>query len=212
MNYKIFLVSVAAGLMIFGFEKSVMSAVQCSCPTVSAEGEGETSCSAAESSGLCTIDFNLFGEEREGRAASFLSEHAGIDVERPNPFSTTEDGLRFAEENGTLPGVVLLYLVVAASSQAERTENFRLLDRFEEIRNEIFEVPSEIEKAFDVSQLERWRTVPDKELSPDSLRVIERPNMILSPGCVEVSIGEVWVMFKTWWSPARITKRCGGRG
>src|SRR5689334_12269066 len=42
--------------------------VNCSCPSVAADGIGNTSCSTAESNGRCTIDFNTFGAAREERA------------------------------------------------------------------------------------------------------------------------------------------------
>jgi hypothetical protein len=46
--------------------------IQCTCQSVNAVGEGNSSCSTAESNGKCTVDFNQFPNFALERAANAL--------------------------------------------------------------------------------------------------------------------------------------------
>lgn len=54
--------------------------VQCNCPSVPAEGTGDTSCSATESNEVCTIDFNTFAIEDEQAALELLSDATTLPI------------------------------------------------------------------------------------------------------------------------------------
>src|SRR5690606_16112388 len=94
--------------------------VQCSCPTVSAEGYGNTSCTAHESGNMCRVEFNDFSEASLGRALAVFNA-ASVDLRRPpnaQPGMPSIVGHAMALNN--LPDkeraqVVLLYMGVAAS-------------------------------------------------------------------------------------------------
>jgi hypothetical protein len=84
------LLSCCVGLIIALMSISASAKVQCSCPKVPADGEGNTSCSASESGGRCTIDFNLFGLESERRAAQLLIDFAHTKLTLPDAQLTPE--------------------------------------------------------------------------------------------------------------------------
>lgn len=51
--------------------------VKCKCNRVEAVGEGNSSCTTAESGGKCTIDFNQFAVQAQDRAGATLTRIAG---------------------------------------------------------------------------------------------------------------------------------------
>lgn len=207
MNIRQIAIGFGATLLLWNAPSN--AAVQCTCPTVTADGEGNTSCSASESGERCTIDFNLFGPVREERAAQILAEVTHEEIFRPDPAASTVEGLTLAEQQGRLVDAVLVYLVVAAADQAARRPDTINTGNFSYVANEIREQPRRIEAAFSKSAADSWLNVDD-----ESLRRAPRENperyggIILVPGCVEVQVNELWVMFKTYWSPARLLPRC----
>src|SRR5437763_632892 len=105
-----------AALCVFAlFESATASAeVRCSCPRISATGVGSTSCSASESDGRCTIDFNVFGE-RERPAAELLRRFRPGAFYLPDPSADSASALVEASQGpgSRLTDAVLVYMLVA---------------------------------------------------------------------------------------------------
>jgi len=176
---------------------------QCACPKVPASGVGNTSCSASESNGKCTVDFNIFFE-REARAVALLSK-AGVQLRVPDRNLSASVGLaQLKNEPNQLADAILIYLTVALSAQPNANElnkavqgiastvrsgpvSSRLVNAFDPSAGA--GLPRSDNPAFDNFEGSRWRVVP---------------------GCIELFTGETWVMFKTNWSPYAATPRCGG--
>src|SRR5712664_547457 len=96
--------------------------VQCSCHTVSADGEGNTSCSVAESRGRCTIDYNLFGPASEKRAADLLTQHGVAKIKLPDLNLSPDESLQMLSSKGgeELQDALLIYIAVATGDQRSR--------------------------------------------------------------------------------------------
>ncbi|TNF18721.1 MAG: hypothetical protein EP318_17260 [Rhodobacteraceae bacterium] len=181
----------------------VQAEVKCSCPTIKAEGEGNTSCSANESGGQCTIDYNLFGL-REVRAAELLSERLNLDF-RPFPEQGTDEALQLAERAGMLYEQVLLYLYVAASSQFSRNSETVPLDNVASIERMVGSFRKEVETAFAMTT--RERVAGDTRVFPDDA-FMDVGEVVITPGCIEVFAGGQWMMFKTYWSVSAALPGC----
>ena len=183
--------STIAALCLICIVRTAEAGVQCTCPTIDAEGEGSTSCTASESNDKCTIDYNLFGE-RENRAARFL-DYAGISVTRPDP---NMNFAQFVRLSGTQKvDAVIFYLSVAASAQGQEFDSF-FNAMVHELRQNYQE---EIMAAFDHRHLKSANLLANES------------DIVISPGCVELRVDGFWVMFKSARSPYREAPRCGGR-
>ncbi|MBS0642883.1 MAG: hypothetical protein U1E70_28555 [Acetobacteraceae bacterium] len=180
---------------------------RCSCPSVAAIGVGDSSCSAHESDKRCTVDFNLFGAERERRAISLLAPIIQP-LSVPDPSLSSVDALVRGRPD-QVPDFILIYLTVALAdsvaldrvSLGTATEFLRNLTQF---RTDLGGIV--------VDMFQRGDLLPSNP-SPGDVRAVERrvgnAQAILSPGCIEVASRDVWVMFKTPWSQARSAPRCG---
>jgi len=182
---------------------SARAGTQCACPNVPATGVGNTSCSAAESNGHCTVDFNIFFE-REARAVSLLSR-AGVEVRVPDPNLGASDGLaRLVSEPSQLADAILVYLTVALSALPNANELTQVVQRIAStVRSGT--ISSRLVTAFDPSAgvgLPRSDNLPLDNFDGTRGRVVR--------GCIELFSGDTWVIFKTNWSPYSATPRCGG--
>jgi hypothetical protein len=173
------------------------SAVKCSCPSVAADGEGNSSCSAAESNNRCTIDYNLFAE-RELRAAEFLNKSGTVTVQaRPDQgidVLSTLNGQEFVAQ-------VALYLSIAAIDQ--------LTSRPETINSDsVVQLINLVINEYQETLLQAFREPASPDASPEVL--LSNDNIVISRGCLEIMRDGLWMMFKAYWSPARDIARCGG--
>jgi hypothetical protein len=182
---------------------------RCACPKVSAFGVGDSSCSASESDNKCAVDFNIFGQERESRAVDLLRSTTIGGLSIPDPSLNSVDVFGKARPND-VPDYVLIYMTVAlgdrvALDQVSKDTATRFLQNLNRFRAEL---DPQIVEMF-------TRQSPAIPLNPSSvdLRTVEQQigeaRAILSPGCIEVASTEMWVMFKTVWSQARLAPRCG---
>jgi hypothetical protein len=180
---------------------------RCKCPSVAAVGEGNSSCSASESNGQCTVDFNVFAE-REDRSIELLRNSNALDgldhqFFIPDKNSNSNDVLRRAGELGqnSMADTILVYSLVALSAQQNR-ESFSREVR--SITRAIQENSSRISDFFrppgDLLPLDER---PRDEINTENVRGL------LAPGCIELRVDDVWVMFKTYWSSLREEPRCG---
>jgi hypothetical protein len=189
----------------------------CSCQTIMAFGHGNTSCSASELNSRCTIDYNLFSPVAEGRAAEMLRA-AGLSTLQAPPPGTSVQALFQAEQAGqkALVDAVMVYLLVGAADHSIDTGQ-----NLNEVAADIVRVLStrtepsvndRIADAFTRATAERWLNVPDDQLRDGIVPKAERfaDNRITrAPGCIEVRLNHVWVMFKISWSAMRRMPRCG---
>jgi hypothetical protein len=177
---------------------------QCACPKVPASGAGNTSCSASESNGKCTVDFNIFFE-REARAVALLSR-AGVQLRVPDPNSSATLGLaQLKNEPNQLADAILIYLTVALSAQPNANDLNQVVQR---IASTVRSGPisARLVTAFDPTGGAGLPGADNPSL--DNFDVNTRGRIV--PGCIELFTGDTWVMFKTNWSPYAAAPRCGG--
>jgi hypothetical protein len=176
---------------------------QCTCPKVAASGVGNTSCSASESNSKCTVDFNIFFE-REARATALLSR-AGLQLSVPDSNLSASIGLaQLKNQPNQLADAILIYLTVALSAQPNANELNQVVQRIAStVRSGT--ISSRLVTAFDPSAGAGLQRSDNPQLDDfDGMRGR------IVPGCIELFIGDTWVMFKTNWSPYAATPRCGG--
>lgn len=215
--------SITAFLMIFALGMpEAFGETQCSCPTVKADGVGNSSCSASESSdsGRCKIDFNEFGT-REARAADILAgtRVSNLNWNRDTRFSLApqfgnarERLLVFRtpllEINGQLADVILLYLTVAAAGLTDAPPDSKFAKQIVRAGAKAAEHKEEIQEAFGSRQIEIWRGREDRSLSIEWQMFLRTDNVDIAPGCIEVLSDGLWMMYKAFWSPARKAPQC----
>lgn len=201
------------GLLFALVPMPVSAKVQCSCPKVPADGEGNTSCSASENSGRCTIDFNLFGPESEKRAVELLTQYGKTRIEPPEPGVSAVEWLNTRTPQ-QLVDAVLVYMTVAAGNQKARSPNAFPLDGLRELVEVIRSdsLSKLVSSAFGQDAQKKWSTYSDESLRGRAIPFDNIRGAVVSPGCVEfTTTSGLWVMFKASWSPARVTPGCGGR-
>jgi len=206
--------SSCAGLLFVLMSISASAQVRCSCPKIPADGEGNTSCSAAESGGRCTVDFNLFGRDSERRAADLLSKYGRREATPPDPRLSAVDALKAlsSRDRQQLVDAVCVYMVVAAGNQSARVPQSVPLDGLRELVDAVSsdELIMSIEAAFNLEALNHWSKVTDEELRRGTIPVHTVGRAIVSPGCIEFTTrGSLWMMFKANWSAARLAPSCG---
>jgi len=183
--------------------------IQCSCPKIPADGEGNSSCSTAEVNSRCSIDFNIFGLEAENRAASILAKAAGTPITIPPQGPSTVETLRTLRPEQVVDAV-LVYLAVAAGNLVGRDSKYLNEAAFKALVDSVRKSSSSIGQAFDSSGAAKWVGISDEDLRQRPDYSVARDGFLLiAPGCVEASLpGNTWVMFKANWSPARVFPQC----
>lgn len=174
--------------------------VKCKCPNIDARATGSTSCSASESSGICTISFNEFDDRLELTARDLLSRvgnwkevaysefPANDQVNSPQSFTRKNARLLSSKDPASLIDQIMIYSLVALvdsgkmDDQAERIADVHALLR----RN-----ASVISAAF-VSDGQR----------------IEDQGVIVQMGCFEFKRDNFWAMYKASWSVAISNEQC----
>jgi hypothetical protein len=191
----------------------VVAECRCACPTISARGVGNTSCSAAEDgSRLCTVDFNLFGPEREGRAAALLAKSGVADLKRPEPEASATGAIQASASRGSLNDTLLLFLTVALADEPTDLMRNVVAPIAGAVRNNT-ELDRALRMAFGPGAAADFVKTPDSQLSSSfSVERISLPDLgqaVVSPGCLEITTNQrVWVMFKTEWAASRLQPRC----
>src|SRR5262249_43737061 len=156
---------VVLAVAMIGLGSTANAKVQCSCPKVAAEGEGQTSCSAAESGGRCTIDFNLFGAESEKRASELALRSGARRGYNLNPQYDTDlamqaiGGLRDEDAQGA----ILVYLMVALGNQTARVPNTVRLESVKDLISsaQSGELARAMTNAFHPRTADEWRRFSD---------------------------------------------------
>jgi hypothetical protein len=186
----------------------------CTCPKVPASGQGNTSCSASEANNRCTVDYNVFFE-RERRSVEFLSK-AGVDsIRAPDPsVSAVETIARLKGRNQELTDAILIYLTVALSAQPSASDLGKVAKTIADTVHSQA-VSGRIAAAFESSDTvsagsdENLIRQPPNNLTLEGFATAGEVTGRIVPGCVELYVRDVWVMFKVAWSPYRLQPRCG---
>lgn len=208
MNSKVILLW-AVALLLSG---PVRAENNCTCPTVTADGKGDSSCSAAEASGQCTIDFNIFPPEREQRAFDLMKSVTKVPLSLPPPGADSVDAMYKASANGQTVQVLLVYLAIAAADQEQAHPGTIDQGALGNIAAQVTDAGKEaIEQAFSAEAAKEFSaTSPLSPADSKGVVILNADGLIVSPGCVEATRNGLWVMFKAKWSPAALAPGCGG--
>ena len=180
-------------LIVFFFTLMMMgpthAEVKCSCPTIKAGGEGNTSCSTSESGGRCTIDYNLFGT-RENRAASILQQ---VLKRKFTAYSdlNTHDALHQAAERNEIPQQVLLYMLVATVDQLSSYDNTVPIKSFPEIQTQVEIYSDQIVKAFSLQKLSYFADLDAQRMSDPTHILLDHNGVVISYGCMSVQTSDL---------------------
>lgn len=196
MQLRVFMVATACGLLCALALSTAKAEVKCSCETIKADGEGNSSCSTNESGGRCTIDYNLFAE-RETRAQDILKELADVDV-ISFPNLNSQQSIIAAERDNTMQQLILLYLSIAATDQLISHPDTVPNDMFSRLVSVVEQRSNEISQAFS----------RDSIASQSQTVLVDDGEVVLSSGCMSVDLRDAIVMFKASWSPFRAVPRC----
>jgi hypothetical protein len=190
----------------------------CACPTVQANGKGSTSCSASESNGRCTIDYNLFSPAAEQLAGQLLTAGGLPQIRIPSPgINTIQNLLELSQRGGPpLVDAVLVYLMVATADRIiDGTGGNATDSAVRDIVVIVTPFRDRIETAFNGENMTQWLGTPNEQIPANPAQFglftsLADNRLILAPGCIEVRSGNLWVMFKASWSAMRLKPRCGG--
>ena len=183
------------------------AAVKCSCPSIDADGEGNTSCSTSESGGRCTIDYNLFSE-REHRAADILGQLLGMEFPADGNLDTYESLVR-AEQREEVLEQIQLYLSIAAVDQLISHEETVPIQELLAVLDQLHKYEEDIMIAFSAQMFHRFLELEAYELEqPESFILVDEDDVVIAYGCISVMTHKISVMFKAWSSPTRAIPHC----
>ena len=192
---------IAMVTLLFGTSQG-FARTQCTCQSVNAVGEGNSSCSTAESNGKCTVDFNQFPPVVLNRAADVL--HSADQTFSANIIDRNRDAsfvLLETRDAQQLAETIVLYMAVAVTMQtsgkpvlAYESSDLRDLIAFAKEKRELFD------------SLFRKPTGYGRSESGTHGSGI---SFTQAPGCMDVMLPRgLRVMFKASWSPAAVNPRC----
>jgi hypothetical protein len=191
--------TVCLSLLVFPIAQANAGSVQCECPSIDAKGTGNSDCSASESGGVCTIDFNTFGEAVEKKAFKLVSDILGnqkIFYTRMGNGTDYPEGLdpsaakRLMDQNPhILVDLLAVYTMVSVvQNDSAEIDKSRLRQIFETLRKDA----SDVSKAF-IGQPSNFRS----------------QEVLVTPGCIEIRDGSnLWAMYKSRFSPVAKSPQC----
>lgn len=214
--------SLALVLLLYAFcgPLPAYAANQCSCPSIAADGKGNSSCNATETGSRCTIDFNRFPPPFEELARDSLNEIGAsgaqspilfppetvtaVEVDQQESAIILRDIIARGGENQALVDTLMVYLTVAVASREDGTALFKehmsffvelyaWLDANEEILRTAF-IPPTVGSTPEVTRL------GGQDGGGLTVQV--------ALGCIEARSGGIWVMYKAFWSPSSSIGQC----
>ena len=210
MKSGLVLTMIFVSILVFSnhvMTEPALAKVKCSCPSINADGEGNTSCSTSESGGRCSIDYNLFNE-REKRAAKQLSEILKMEFTAYGELNTF-DTLVQARNKGKILEQVQLYLSVAAVNQLTSYGDTVPIHGLVAVWDHVVRYKEEVINAFNPKSFyEHWELDEQELQQPDSYIIIDDGQVVITFGCMSVVTPDISVMFKAWSSPARAIPFC----
>mgnify|MGYP000073690972 CR=1 FL=1 len=220
--FRIICIIMILVVQFLGNTMSLAGSVQCTCPTVNAEGTGNSSCSASESGGKCTVDFNHFDQEDKQTAANVWNRVLNGRNFSPNlDIKSWRDLLELQrKEPDAFISNLMVYLLVA---YVGGTQDIRDISRYEKVLRAVNSTLSERHK---VDLLRRFsyetyynfanmdlNNIPYYSLTEYSNAItVPVPardvSVIIANGCIEVRSQNFWLMYKAWWSPTARFPQC----
>ena len=169
------------------------SHVKCKCPQVDARGTGDSSCSASETGGRCSIAFNEFDPAYEAAAIDVLKELISWkDIQlKPtglNETFTQQKAIRLIRNPEQLMDQILVYSLV---SLAERGDVKNYGDQIVEAHKLMSKHAAQISNSF----------VSGRQKINDS-------GLSVTHGCLAYRTGEFWIMYKAIWSESIEREQC----
>ena len=190
-----------AALIIMATTSAHAGEVQCSCPTVSAKGTGDTSCSATETGGKCTIDFNTFSFEDEQAAADLLASSTpwSITYQRfdrhkyPGGFNSEQAQLLANYDVSAFVDQLLVYILVSGVQMDFNLDSEALAA----LHNSLRQNGPAIAKTFNGG-------------GSSGIEGEFPGRALITRGCVEITLdrGSYWGMFKAFWAENRMSPQC----
>lgn len=196
------LVFALAVAMVASVAAPAYSRTQCTCKSVNAVGEGNSSCSTAESNNKCTVDFNQYPPVVQRRAAdalrnadpSFSTNIIDRNVDASFALPETRDAQQLAD-------TIILYMTVAVTTQTDGkaalvydASDLRALISFAKDKRDLFD-----------SLFRKPSRFGRSEQGNHSSGI----HFTQAPGCMDVQLPRgLRVMFKAAWSPAAERPRC----
>lgn len=173
--------------------------VKCKCPNIDARGSGDSSCSASETNGVCSIAFNEFDIELELAAKDSVQKYVHWRKIAHKEFpltSKTTNGQTFTRENAidlsnnpdSLIDQILIYSLVSLAEQGI-TQDQR--DHISSAHRSLQKNADAISKIF---------------VSGDSAG--EGDGVTVKLGCFEFRTDGFWIMYKASWSKSISNERC----
>lgn len=174
--------------------------VRCTCPNISAQATGSTSCSASESNGKCTVAFNEFDQNLEAAAKRLLEIYTQRPDIRFNRFpaivgSSEQRGMTQPNaqwlskqgKNAVVDQIMIYALVTLIQSGNYEGKQWEVAAVHKTLRDHA----SRISKIFVAGGTPYW---------DNKVRV--------KHGCLSFKIGNMWGMYKSSWSSSVENQRC----
>lgn len=179
-------------LLLFSFSLQA-NHVKCKCPGVDARGTGESSCSASETNGQCTIAFNEFDPALENAALDALQKavkwkNIQVDPVAQSQFFTRKMAVRLSRDPEQMMEQILVFSLV---SLTERGSIGRYGDQIKDVHRLLNHNASQISKSF-VSGRQHIRS----------------PNLSVTLGCLAFRTKDFWIMYKAVWSESIEREQC----
>lgn len=196
------------GFVLALWAPPTLAKTQCSCPTVDAVGEGNSSCSVAEYKKRCTIDFNQFGQAAEQRAWASLERTKPPGEFKPYFTAPGPGGAGQvmrdlgAKSPDLIAATAVLYMTVPVTAQKDGRQ---LLDYSEQDLRDLVAFASANGPLFrDVFGRQAGSAEPTPGTWNDNIKYVR------ASGCMEVLLPRgLNVMLKMEWSTVAEKPRCG---
>ena len=181
------------------FEHSFAGRVNCECPSISAKGTGNSSCSATENSGECTIDYNQFDLNIVEKAKSFVSQYT------PRPFEykhIRQSRQLFKLSPEKLVDQLLIYMMVAVVQSRKAIIDTKKL----RISFQSFE--KDLRVSFQ-SMRTKKNAKKIHQAFHDESESYKNEGVYVTNGCIEITIrGKFWAMYKNDLSKVASQPQC----
>jgi len=166
------------------FGLSFAGRVNCECPSISAKGTGNTSCSATENIDECTIDYNQFDPIIIEEAKSFVSQYTLRSIKYKH-IRQSQQLFKLSPDN--LVDQLLIYMMVA----------------FVQSRKPIIvtkQLSEQLSVSFQSMQTKKNANKIHQAFHDESRRhknSYKNKGVYVTNGCIELRIGnKFWVMYK----------------
>lgn len=174
--------------------------VKCKCPNIDARATGSTSCSASESSGICTISFNEFDTRLELTARELLLQigqwknvaysefPANGQTNSPTSFTLANATSLGSKNWNSLIDQIMIYSLVALIDSGEVDDQTKQIAEIHDL-------------------LRKNARVIGKTFVTEGQR-IEDKGVTVQFGCFEFRRDNIWAMYKASWSDSISNEQC----